>query len=141
MSRLFGFRIAGARRSRATPAHQCGVLAWLCAFAIAFQCIVVQSHVHLASAQAEAAAIADTSAPAADQSKSRDQAPNDRSQNGCFICQQMAMAGSAVLPVTPTPVLIERELASQPPPVEFASTHSPVSHIWRSRAPPISLQS
>jgi hypothetical protein len=122
------------------PLLRSGLLAWLCAFAITVQCIVVQGHIHSPLAPGEIASVDHSAAPQATPSPVKDQTPGDRSRDGCFICQQMMMAGAGVLPVTPVPVLIERELTLTPPPVEVAIVASQTSHIWRSRAPPLSLK-
>ena len=122
------------------PFLRSGLLAWLCAFAIGIQCIVVQGHIHSPFAPAEIAAVDHSAMPQAVPTPVKQQAPGDRSRDGCFICQQMMMAGAGILPVTPVPVLIERELTLSPPPVEVAVVASQASHIWRSRAPPFSLK-
>jgi hypothetical protein len=128
----------------ATAKTRAVVLAWLCTFAIAFQCIVVQSHVHGAAprpAELQSASASIDAAPIqAKADPARKQAPSNEKQSGCFICQQMAMAGAAVLPASATPVQIERQLARQPAATEVAVAGGQVSHTWRSRAPPLSLQ-
>ena len=133
-----------ARMNNAVPRTRAVVLAWLCTFAIAFQCIVVQSHVHGAAARLAELQLASTSIEAASvhakADSARKQAPPNEKQSSCFICQQMAMAGAAVLPTSAVPVQIERELVKQPAAIEVAVAGSQVSHIWRSRAPPISLK-
>jgi hypothetical protein len=103
----------------------------------------VQGHVHgatvrlaelqSASASVEAAPVQAKTDPA------RKQAPANETQSSCFICQQMAMAGAAVLPASAAPVLIEHGLAKQPAATQVAVAGSPTSHTWRSRAPPSSL--
>ncbi|HEV7693225.1 MAG TPA: DUF2946 family protein [Hyphomonadaceae bacterium] len=119
------------------------VLAWLCAFAIAFQCIIAPAHIHtraadLAVASAPAAAAADNATQKAElPSKQR---PADDTQSHCFICQQMAIAGAAILPDSPTPILIHRDLSVAAPAIEIVTVSLRPSHIWRSRAPPLSLQ-
>jgi hypothetical protein len=128
-------RAAGGKRA---GVWRLAVQSWLCALAIAVQCIVVQGHVHSA-AQAEALAIADAGAASSSDSKSKDQIPGDRGQSSCFICQQMALAGSAVLPVTPVVSVVQRELVAQPAAIDIVVVDASVSHSWRSRAPPISL--
>ena len=111
-------------------------LAWLCALAVAFQCIVVSGHIHT---RAELAAVApaptsvDVSAEAG--SAKKHGAPVDSS--ACFICQQLSIAGSAVLPEAPAPVLILQEAMSGPNPADAAFTHAAHSHHWLSRGPPI----
>ena len=86
---------------------------WLAVLAVAFQCIVVQSHVHGATGPAwrnQAAA----AQPATDAIATRDQVPNrvpkDDDPANCFICQQMALAGAALLPVSPAPILVAQDL-------------------------------
>jgi hypothetical protein len=119
------------------------VLAWLCTFAIAFQCIIVPAHIHTKSAglqiaSTQAAATADNGTRKADLPGK--QRPADDTQSHCFICQQMALAGAAILPDTPAPILIQRDLSEAPPAAEIVSVSLSPSHIWRSRAPPSSLQ-
>jgi len=119
------------------------VLAWLCAFAIAFQCILVPAHTHtraadLAVASAPAAIAADNATQTAELPTK--QRPADDTQSHCFICQQMAIAGAAILPETPAPILIQRDLSEAGPFVQIAAVSLRPSHIWRSRAPPLSLQ-
>jgi hypothetical protein len=119
------------------------VLAWLCTFAIAFQCILVPAHIHTKSAglqvaSAQAVATADNVTQNAElPSKQR---PANDTQSHCFICQQMALAGAAILPDSPTPILIQRDLSVAALAVEIAAVSLRPSHIWRSRAPPSSLQ-
>jgi hypothetical protein len=119
------------------------VLGWLCVFAIAFQCIIVPAHIHTKSADqavvsAAAAATADNAAQKTDPSSK--QRPADDTQSHCFICQQMALAGAAILPAAPAPILIQRDLSEAAPALEIALVSLSPSHIWRSRAPPTSLR-
>src|SRR6185295_3138785 len=89
-------------------------------------------------ASAQAAAAADNVTQNAElPSKQR---PADDTQSHCFICQQMALAGAAILPDSPTPILIQRDLSVAARAVEIATISLRPSHIWRSRAPPSSLQ-
>ncbi len=133
-------RVGVAAKAKWTSVLRSGLLAWLCAFAIGIQCIVVQGHIHPPSGAGEIVSVDASGLQHASQTPSKDQAPGDRSRDGCFICQQMMMAGVGVLPVTPVPVLIERELTLSPPSVEVAVVRGQASHTWRSRAPPLSLK-
>jgi len=118
------------------------LLGWLCVFAIAFQCIVVPAHIHAKPADLAVATPTAVAAGIATQKAELPAKPRpvDDTQSHCFICQQMALAGAAILPTTPAPILIERDLGEVAPTFEVAVVSRRPSHIWRSRAPPISLQ-
>src|SRR5262245_36149271 len=117
-------RAASTRRS---------LIAWFCALAIAFQCVVIQGHFHLANAGVSAFDQTESSGPAPVQ---KDKAPGG-GPSGCFICQQLAMAGSAVLPDSPAPVVVATSEAATVLPAKIAAIEAAPSHHWRSRAPPV----
>ena len=104
--------------------------------AVVLQCIVIQGHVHFTSsdgllvAQAEAAP-----APVQKDPIRKDGMPGGDS--GCFICQQAAMAGSAVLPESPAPVVLAVTEIAERLSASIAAIEAAPSHHWRSRAPPI----
>lgn len=132
MNRTLG---SGKPDKRAVFARR-GLIAWFCALAITFQCVVLQGHFHLASSGVpafEQAAVSGGEAPA-----QKGKAPAG-DPSGCFICQQMAMAGSAVLPGSPEPVVIATSEASTPAPADIVAVEATPSHHWQSRAPPILL--
>jgi Protein of unknown function (DUF2946) len=113
-------------------------LAWLCCIAIVVQCIVVQSHVHLTTAEA-ANDIAFVALDGALQDKSTDKSkPSAPASQSCFLCQQAAMTGLSLPPVSPAPTVIQRVEEAQPPAIELALVLTQVSHSWRSRGPPLS---
>ena len=130
------------------------LIAWIGALAIAFQCIVVQSHVHVGAAptfshslsredgvrtpqRAPQPAIAAAMAHPGDLDTRHNPSPTDPS--GCFICQQMAMAGAAVLPPSPLPAVVQRAEIVHTILAAVAAPRPRASHDWRSRAPPIEL--
>lgn len=122
----FASRLIGARFS----------VAWLCAFAILCQLLLVQTHVHPAPVDhfvsvAQGAAISGEHADAV-----KHKLPSDGSKTECFICQQMALAGSVILPDLIQPVLIRRETDAQPVFSAVAVVRPLASHDWRSRGPP-----
>jgi hypothetical protein len=113
-------------------------LAWLCCIAVAVQCIVVQSHVHLTSAQA-ANDIAFVTFVGTSQDKSADKSkPPAPASRSCFLCQQAAMTGLSLPPVSPAPIQTKRVEGAQPTAIELALVLPQVSHSWRSRGPPTS---
>ena len=114
-------------------------LASLCCIAIAVQCIVVQSHVHLTSAQA-ANNIAFVPFAGTSQDKSADKSkPPAPTSQVCFLCQQAAMTDLSLPPVSPAPILPKRVEEAEPTAIELALVLPQVSHSWRSRGPPISF--
>jgi hypothetical protein len=123
------------------------LIAWLAALAIAFQCIVVQSHIHVGAtpawtplASAHVSVGPSNEAPLARPGDvGTRHAPLPADPAGCFICQQIAMAGAAVLPATPTPVVVELASIVHLAMIEVAAPRPRASHDWRSRAPPIRL--
>lgn len=115
-------------------------LAWLCCIAIAVQCIVVQSHVHLTSAQsANDIAFVPFAGTSQDKSANKPKPPVPASQV-CFLCQQAAMTDLSLPPVSPAPILIKRVEEARATAIELALVLPQVSHSWRSRGPPTSFQ-
>ena len=120
-------------------------LSLLCALAIVIQCVFVAPHTHAAGEQAWAIQDIgqDSGAQAAADARDDNGAGRQRHDNGlsasCFLCQQMALAGAAILPETaslaPMPAVVEDRL------LYFAADKrtSAVSHSWRSRGPPTFL--
>jgi hypothetical protein len=129
----------GSNSSKQRFSGRSFLLAWLCAFAIAFQCIVVQGHFHPAAGPAvvqTAAAVApagETVEPAR-----KGGAPVKSDPSTCFICQQAALAGSAILPETAAPVLLTTQIGVETAVQDERLVVVRASHIWRSRAPPLS---
>ncbi len=113
---------------------------WLAVMAIAFQCIVVQSHIHvpatLGSVPHVVAVGLDANASNRGD-KGSGRAPRDDDTANCFICQQMALAGAALLPVSAAPVLVALEQAAPTVAYHVAVLRTVRSHSWRSRAPPL----
>ena len=140
-------------RGFAAPGLRSILIAWVAALAIAFQCIVLQSHVHVGAApawsqtvSADGGAVAASSAArsiAVARTQSGDvdtrHGPSPAGPAGCFICQQMAMAGAAVLPLSPAPVIAQQTAIMVMAMAEVAALRPRASHDWRSRAPPIRL--
>jgi len=120
------------RVPRATAGRR-GLIAWFGALAIVFQCVVIQGHFHLAYAGTPAFDQVESTSPAPVQ---KDKAPGG-DPSGCFICQQMAMAGSAVLPDSPAPIVVAASETTTLLPAKIAAIAAAPSHHWRSRAPPI----
>ena len=115
---------------------------WLAVLAVAFQCIVVQSHVHGATGPAwreQAAAAQPATNPIASRDQGPSRVPKDDDPANCFICQQMALAGAALLPVSPAPILVAQDIATPTAAYHFAALRSIRSHAWRSRAPPLQI--
>lgn len=125
----------------AAPASRRNLLALFCAFAIAFQCIVVQGHFHagrLSPQRLDAAA--SWAEPAADAVKQvQDETPAEGTASGCFICAQQALAGSAILPDAPAPMPADASIGSTAGAISILAALAPVSHNWLSRAPPTFL--
>jgi hypothetical protein len=130
------------------PAHRTILFAWIAALAIAFQCIVVQSHVHIGvqPTWAHQVSFDQGAVPSSDHASialkgdaDTRHAPVPADPAGCFICQQMAMAGAALVPATPTPIVIQLAAIVHTLMAEVATPRPRASHDWRSRAPPIRL--
>jgi hypothetical protein len=141
-------RAATISRGRFASDKRAILIAWIAALAIAFQCIVVQSHIHIgvtpawahqASTDLGAIAVSDNSLAAEQSDDGTRHAPTPADPAGCFICQQMAMAGAAVLPATPAPIVIQLASIVHAVMAEVAAPRTRASHDWRSRAPPIRL--
>ncbi|MEQ1781810.1 MAG: hypothetical protein ABMA14_10645 [Hyphomonadaceae bacterium] len=112
------------------------VLAGLCAFAILFQLLFIQTHVHPASLE-QFASVAQGSAVSVELAgPAKHKLPSDGSRGECFICQQMALAGSVILPDLTEPVLLRRETDAVPVLAVVAAVRPLASHSWRSRGPP-----
>src|SRR5262249_33182276 len=114
-------------RKRADFARR-GFVAWFCALAIAFQCVVLQGHFHLTSSSLPA--FEQASVPGSEAPAQKGKAPAG-DPSGCFICQQMAMAGSAVLPGSPEPVVVATSEASTPAPADIVAVEATPSHHWQ----------
>jgi hypothetical protein len=142
-------RLSAERRPaswRATASRwRTALVPWLLALSLAIQCTIVQGHFHpggqaswayaegmpaLVKA-AKAGGDLFVAAPLGDSSGQR--AP------GCLLCEQMALAGSAILPEDAAP--IHMAVAPGPDQISYQATsaRSVVSHNWRSRAPPAFL--
>jgi hypothetical protein len=125
-TRLKGTRMMGGRLG----------VTWLCAVAILFQLLFIQTHVHLSSLE-QIASVAHGSAVSLEQAvPAKQKLPSDGSRGECFICQQMALAGSVILPDLIEPVLIRRETDTPPVFAAIAAVRPLASHDWRSRGPP-----
>ena len=115
---------------------------WLCALLLALNCTIIQGHFHPGSqasrANTERAPAADNAARnlpvAASQGGSSGQ-----SKFGCILCEQMALAGSAILPGDAAPVHVAAGPDATPITYQAVSVMPVVSHDWRSRAPPALL--
>lgn len=139
-------RPAAGRRSAlsaATAARWCSALVpWLCALSLAIQCTIVQGHFHPGSqaywSRAERMpAVAAAAKAGGDLRVAASQGDHSRQSTfGCLLCEQMALAGSAILPEDTTPV----HAVVVPAATQFwhqaTWALSVASHDWRSRAPP-----
>jgi len=116
-------------------------LALICGLAVAFQGIVLSSHFHAALTGNNGIEVAatDISVPAGTNDPvQKNRAPAD-GRSGCFICQQLALGGVAVLPEAPAPAPVEHGASAKLVSVDVAIARTATSHNWRSRAPPFLL--
>lgn len=116
------------------------MLVWFTVLAVAFQFVLVQGHVHIgAHAPAIAAAaltdVADIGADNSGDAGKPGKAPADDPAQ-CFICQQAALAGVAVLPASPTALIVEASVFVGPKENEAPAIARAPSHSWQSRGPP-----
>lgn len=106
---------------------------WLAILALAFQCFVVQTHVHAVTySPAEASSSAQTHWAGATA-----HAPHEDA--ACLLCEQMALAGTVLMPTTHEIVLVEKYFFAKVTLPFIAAAWRVASHHWRSRAPPSSL--
>lgn len=114
-------------------------------FALAIQCFVVQTHVHITPAQwaqFEQAWLAEHAAAGDQATVTHHQPPKDRypakeDPANCPLCRELALAGHFVMPVAAVVVL---PVTVDVHPVSVAVTAVAVRapcHDWRGRAPPI----
>lgn len=125
----------GVTRKERGPGSR-SALALLCAFAVLFQLLFIQTHVHPLASLEQVAGVSDVVTLATGEAPAKSKPPADGARTECFICQSMALAGAAILPDVAEPVVIEHAAAAQPAPVAVAMARPPTSHAWRSRGPP-----
>jgi len=126
-----GLKPFAAERGVSRPSR---LATWLAVLALAFQCFVVQTHVHAGGfAPVEAAAsdgLIHTNSAVA-------QAPHEDA--ACLLCEQMALAGTVLMPATHEIVLVEKLVFAKLTLPFLVAARTFASHNWRSRAPPLSL--
>jgi len=126
----------------ARPYRRSAAIAWLCALAIVFQAVILQSHIHMAPLAADEVQTASMIAAAPDAAAAKTTPAHTPVKNdpaNCYLCQQLKLVGSTVLPVSPVVVAIERALTTETAAIATEAVTPGVSHNWRSRAPPIQL--
>jgi hypothetical protein len=117
-------RLKGSARRRWT-----GLGAFLATIAIAFQCIVVQTHVDFAPHS-------DLIAGAAHSESVLTGALSGKAPAPCIICQELALAGAFLHASPPVIALVSHALSFAAPAPSIAATFSFPAHPWQSRAPP-----
>jgi len=128
--------MVGIRRTADLPrtGRQRPMLTFVALFALLLQAFEVQTHVHAYGAQPAVAAAADSAhAPPSGQ-----RASLQHRQLLCAVCQSLAATGAAVVPARTTLAMgpaIAREAAA----IFLPDAPRALTHVWRSRAPPISL--
>jgi hypothetical protein len=113
---------------------------------LAIQCTIVQGHFH-PGAQAAWGNAAKLPAVAVAGAKaggdlSITASPGDasgRTRVGCLLCEQLALAGSTILPEDTAPVHVAMGKGAAQISHPSNSALLAVSHDWRSRAPPTFL--
>ena len=125
------------------PKWRASAISWLCTLAILFQAVILQSHFHSAAAgqpQGFATSLPVVSSPAGIAGENGNRhTPDKNDQASCYLCQQLKLAGSTILPDSPALATVERNTTTEIAKVVIATMHAVVSHTWRSRAPPLSL--
>jgi hypothetical protein len=122
------------------PTSPRALLVWLGLLATALQVFVIQTHFHLPEGlYTTPGGPGFYSADSIPLSGSGDHhtLPNDDDPAKCPIVQFMLHAGSFLPPVSPLPFLAAVEGGPALPASFEAAHHAVLSHVWRSRAPPL----
>jgi hypothetical protein len=142
-------KVGASRIRRTMPGFGRVAVSWLFALALVFQVTLLQAHIHTpvqsgptSTGDIKFAAL--DAAPAIGKTDASNptggrHAPSKTDTANCFYCQQLKLAGSMILPVSPAPVPVAQGPSHITAASIIALAPISVSHAWRSRAPPLSL--